>query len=122
MDEQLFNGERIHLTILSAAASALSLAWMKKLVVADRLNLFIKNVYENPGQYDGGVIAMGAVLYTCQLYMDFSGTMDIVLGTGEIFGIRLPENFRQPFFSKSISQFWQRWHITLGTWFKDYIF
>ncbi len=122
MDEQLFNGERIHFDNLVRGSQRIVFGMMKKLVVADRLNLFIKNVYENPGQYDGGVIAMGAVLYTCQLYMDFSGTMDIVLGTGEIFGIRLPENFRQPFFSKSISQFWQRWHITLGTWFKDYIF
>ena len=122
MDDQLFRGERIHFENLVSGSQRIVFGMMKKLVIADRLNLFIKNVYENPGQYDGGVIALGAVLYTCQLYMDFSGTMDIVIGTGEIFGIRLPENFRQPFFSKSISQFWQRWHITLGTWFKDYIF
>lgn len=95
---------------------------MKKLVVADRLNSLIKPVFADYAQYDGGVIALAAVCYTCQLYMEFSGTMDVVIGTAEIFGIRLPENFRQPFFSKSISEFWKRWHITLGTWFRDYIF
>ena len=67
-------------------------------------------------------MALAVLFYTCQLYMEFSGTMDVVMGSGELFGIQLPENFRQPFFSKSISEFWSRWHITLGTWFRDYIF
>lgn len=95
---------------------------MKKIVVADRLNLFIENVFTNYGDYDGFVIAVASVGYTVQLYMDFSGTMDLVIGSGQILGIRLPENFQRPFFSRTISEFWQRWHITLGTWFKDYIF
>ena len=60
--------------------------------------------------------------YTFQLYMDFSGTIDVALGSGQIFGVTLPENFRRPFFSRTISEFWQRWHITLGAWLKDYIF
>lgn len=95
---------------------------MKKLVVADRLNLFIKNVFNGYENYDGFVISVAAVCYTFQLYMDFSGTMDLVIGSGEIFGIIMPENFKRPFFSASISEFWKRWHITLGAWFKDYIF
>ena len=66
------------------------------------------------------MIAM--VCYTIQLYMDFSGTMDLVIGSAQIFGVKLPENFQRPFFSRTISEFWKRWHITLGTWFKDYIF
>jgi len=94
----------------------------KKIVIADRLNVFIQSVYGSPESYDGGIIALSAVAYTLQLYSEFSGTIDVVLGTGKIFGIELAENFRQPFFSKTISEFWKRWHITLGTWFRDYIF
>lgn len=95
---------------------------LKKMVIADRLNLFISKVFDGYQNYDGFVIAAAAVCYTIQLYMDFSGTMDVALGTGQIFGISLTENFRRPFFSKTISEFWNRWHITLGAWFKDYVF
>ncbi len=95
---------------------------MKKIVIADRLNSFVANVFNNYSYYDGGVVALGMILYTIQLYMDFSGTIDVVIGIGEIFGVKLPENFRQPFFSKTTSEFWKRWHITLGAWFRDYIF
>lgn len=95
---------------------------MKKLVIADRLDPLVKKVFDEPNSFDGGVIILAAVCYTVQLYMDFSGSMDAVLGTAEIFGIRLPENFERPFFSRSVSEFWKRWHITLGAWFKDYIF
>lgn len=95
---------------------------MKKLVVADRLNLFIRNVFTDWPSHDGLVIAVAAICYTIQLYMDFSGAMDMALGSAEVFGVYLPENFRRPFFSRSISEFWRRWHITLGAWFRDYLF
>lgn len=94
----------------------------KKFLIADRLNIYIKNVFTDYEQYDGFVIAVSAVLYTLQLYCEFSGTIDLVLGSAQFFGIKLPENFKRPFFSISISEFWKRWHITLGTWFKDYVF
>ncbi len=94
----------------------------KKLVIADRLNPLVKTIFENHQDYGGVIVIAGAVLYTFQLYADFSGCIDITIGTGEIFGVKIPENFRQPFFSKTASEFWRRWHITLGTWFKDYIF
>ena len=68
------------------------------------------------------MIAFAALCFTVQLYMDFSGSMDAALGTAQILGIALPENFARPFFSRSVSEFWQRWHITLGTFFKDYVF
>ena len=96
--------------------------FFKKIVIADRLNILIKTVFADPSQYDGGVIALAMVCYTCQLYMEFSGTMDVVIGSAEMFGVRLPENFRQPFFAQSIQEFWMRWHITLGAWLRDYVF
>ncbi|MBE5994295.1 MAG: MBOAT family protein [Paenibacillaceae bacterium] len=94
----------------------------KKLIIADRLNLLVETVFGSYKQYGGIVVILGAILYTFQLYADFSGCIDMTIGTGEIFGITIPENFRQPFFSKSPSEFWRRWHITLGTWLKDYVF
>lgn len=94
----------------------------KKLIVADRVNLLVKSVFADHASYDGGVLLLAGTLYTLQLYCDFSGTMDFVVGTGRIFGIEMPENFRQPFFSRLASEFWLRWHITLGTWFRDYVF
>ena len=94
----------------------------KKLVIADRLNLLVETVFGSYNQYGGIIVIVSAILYTFQLYADFSGCIDMTIGTGEIFGISIPENFRQPFFSKNPSEFWRRWHITLGTWLKDYIF
>ena len=95
---------------------------MKKLVVADRLNAFIEAVFSGYEELQGGVIAIAAVCYTVQLYMDFSGAMDAITGIGQIFGVVMPENFQRPFFSRTISEFWTRWHISLGSWFRDYIF
>lgn len=120
--DQLWNVKQITFTNLTFGIQRILFGLMKKLVVADRLNPLITEVFDNYAKYDGGIIALGAICYTVQLYMDFSGTMDAVMGTAQIFGVTMPENFKRPFFSKTISEFWQRWHITLGTWFKDYIF
>ena len=120
--EQLWNVEKIQHKNLVFGLQRILFGMMKKIVIADRLNPLIKEVFTNYANYDGGVVAIAAVSYTIQLYMEFSGTMDAVIGTAQIFGITLPENFARPFFSKTISDFWARWHITLGGWFKDYIF
>lgn len=120
--EQLWNVKPINYVNLTLGIQRIMYGFMKKAVVADRLNAFMKNYYATYMDYQGGMVVFGAVLYTIQLYMDFSGSMDAVLGTAQIFGIELPENFKRPFFSKTISEFWTRWHITLGTWFKDYVF
>ena len=119
---QLWEVKGIEFLNLKLGLQRILYGLMKKLVIADRLNPFVKEVFSNYSQYEGGILAIGAVLYTIQLYMDFSGTMDAVVGTAQIFGVKLPENFQRPFFSRSISEFWKRWHITLGAWFKDYIF
>lgn len=95
---------------------------LKKYLIADRIAPVVSSVFNNYQDLDGSVTLFGILCYTCQLYMEFSGCMDIIIGSGEVFGIKLPENFKQPFLAKDASDFWHRWHITLGTWFKDYIF
>ena len=119
---QICNGEKSTYAGLTMGIQRILYGVLKKIVVADRLNALIKNVYDSGNQFDGGIVAVAAVCYTIQLYMEFSGTMDLVIGTAQMFNVKLPENFRQPFFSKTVSEFWSRWHITLGTFFKDYIF
>ena len=120
--EALWNAPPIRYENLTRGLTRIAWGVMKKIVVADRLDPLVKNVFTDYASFDGGVIALAAVLYTVQLYMDFSGAMDAVLGTAQIIGITLPENFQRPFFSKTISEFWTRWHITLGAWFRDYVF
>ncbi len=120
--QQLWEVKGIEYHNLSLGLQRVAFGLMKKLVIADRLNPLVKEVFANYADYEGGVIALASLCYTIQLYMDFSGTMDAVMGIGQIFGVSMPENFKRPFFSKTISEFWMRWHISLGAWFKDYIF
>lgn len=120
--ESLYAGEKIKYHDMCFGIQRILYGLVKKIVIADRLNIIVKTIFEGYTEFNGGILLLGVVLYTIQLYMDFSGVMDVVIGSGEIFGVKMPENFRQPFFAKNISDFWARWHITLGTWFKDYIF
>lgn len=94
----------------------------KKLVIAEKLSIIVSKVYGEYRHYPGIYVWIATIFYAFQLYTDFSGCMDIVLGMSESFGLILPENFNTPFFSKSISEYWRRWHITLGVWMKDYVF
>lgn len=96
--------------------------FFKKIVIADRIGVVADKVFLHPYDYNGIFVIVGVLAYCLQLYADFSGGMDVVSGAAELYGIKLDKNFRQPFFSKSIGEFWRRWHITLGTWMKDYIF
>ena len=99
------------------------IAWglIKKLVIANKLSLFVNHMYDHVEIYGGIWVWVATMIWVIQLYADFSGCMDIVLGASACFGIKLPENFRAPFFSLTIQEFWRRWHITLGTWLRDYI-
>ncbi len=119
---QLMEGRPVTWRNLTFGMQRILWGLTKKMVVADRLNPLIQEVFSNYQDHTGAAIFLAMVCYTCQLYMEFSGTMDVVIGSAEIFGVTLPENFRQPFFSHTISEFWTRWHITLGTWFRDYVF
>lgn len=120
LGDQLYEGHKFDYDRTISALVLIGWGYFKKLVIADRAALFVNTVFE--GSYTGSVVFLAIILYTLQIYAEFSGCMDIVRGIGELFGVTLDKNFRQPFFAKSINEFWRRWHITLGTWLKDYIF
>ena len=96
--------------------------FFKKLVVADGCALYVDRVFGDPAAFGGGTLALAAVLFSFQIYGDFSGYSDIAIGTAKLFGIRLRRNFNVPYFSRDIAEFWRRWHISLTTWFRDYVY
>ena len=96
--------------------------YFKKLLIADKLGIAVATIFGSPTNYTGAYFLFAMVFYGLQIYADFSGYMDIMCGFCHILGIQLAENFHQPYFAKSVDEFWRRWHITLGKWFKDYVF
>jgi len=94
----------------------------KKIVIADRLSLMVDFAYKNPSEQNGLTLLVATFFYTFQIYCDFSGYTDIAIGSARVMGFDLMENFRTPYFSTSISEFWKRWHISLSTWFRDYLY
>ncbi|MBL4933539.1 MBOAT family O-acyltransferase [Clostridium paridis] len=96
--------------------------FFQKLFVADRLAVLVNTVYNDPGNYKGFQTIIATVFFTFQIYCDFSSYSDIAIGAAEVMGFRLKYNFKQPYFSRSIKDFWRRWHISLSAWFKDYLY
>lgn len=96
--------------------------YFKKLVIADRILVAVNTLIGDPTTYDGIFVVVGMIYYAIELYADFTGGIDITIGIAQMLGIELKENFDCPYFSKDIAEYWRRWHITMGTWFKDYIF
>lgn len=96
--------------------------YYKKLVIADVLSTYVQAVYDAPYQFKGFVLIIASVFFTIQIYCDFSGYSDIAIGTAKLFGIDLVTNFKSPYFSRSIREFWSRWHISLSMWFRDYVY
>jgi len=94
----------------------------KKMVIADNCAVYVNNIFGNYTAYNGSTLLMGAVLFALQIYCDFSGYSDIALGTAKLFGIDLLRNFAFPYFSRDIAEFWRRWHISLSSWFRDYLY
>lgn len=121
---QLVEGHEFNYDNLCAGTQLAMWGYFKKLVIADRAAIFVDTVFGGLDNYpEGGAILMVAIILSAvQLYCDFSGYMDIVIGISQILGIRLESNFNRPFFSKSAAEFWRRWHITLGAWFRDYVY
>ena len=119
---ELFRPHRLDYRTVTRGLQRMVWGFFKKLVISERAAVLANTIFQGYGQYPGAYIWFGAVMFTMQLYTDFSGCMDIVIGAAEALGIRLPENFTQPFFSKTISEYWRRWHITLGVWMRNYVF
>ncbi len=96
--------------------------FFKKIVIADNFAVLLEPIFDNPTEYSGLGILFGALLFAFQIYGDFSGYSDIAIGLGKTMGFDLMTNFNKPYFSKSFGEFWQRWHISLSTWFRDYVY
>jgi alginate O-acetyltransferase complex protein AlgI len=94
----------------------------KKIVIADNCAEYANQIFNNSGEYSGSTLVVGALLFTFQIYGDFSGYSDIALGTARLFGFELLRNFAFPYFSRDIAEFWRRWHISLSSWFRDYLY
>jgi alginate O-acetyltransferase complex protein AlgI len=94
----------------------------KKMVIADNLAIYVNDIFDNYAEYSGSVLALGTVYFAFQIYCDFSGYSDIAIGTARLLGFNLMINFKTPYFSRDIAEFWRRWHISLSTWFRDYLY
>lgn len=100
----------------------MAVGYFKKLVVANLLISYVDKIFDNVNSYIGLVYFIVAIMFAIQIYCDFSGYSDIAAGTARLFGIELTDNFKSPYFSHSVREFWSRWHISLSTWFKDYVY
>lgn len=121
LGQELLAEHRFSFDNLTKGAELILWGYFKKLVIADRLNIFVSNVFSDPIK-NGSIYTLAIFFDVIQIYADFSGYMDVVCGISQIYGIKLEQNFNHPFFSKSVTEFWRRWHMTLGGWFKDYVY
>jgi len=122
LTEQLYAPHSFEYKNLSFGVQRILWGFFKKLVLADLLLPVVNGLFTGYRQFSGTVMFIACVLRTVQSYADFSGYMDIVAGASETLGIKIAENFKRPYFSKSVAEHWRRWHITLGAWFRDYLF
>ena len=107
-----------------AAQGSRLILWglFKKIVIADSLANHVDPIFQNYSEYNGGILLLGLIYFSFQIYCDFSGYSDIAIGTAKLFGIELMSNFKFPYFSRNIGEFWRSWHISLSTWFRDYLY
>jgi len=110
-------GERINIGLM-----LMMVGFTKKVLIADSIAPITAAIYDHPEAYTAGVLLKGCYLYTLQIFCDFSGYSDIARGVSELLGVRLGENFRQPYLSQSVTEFWRRWHMSLGSWLRDYVY
>lgn len=122
LSKSLFEQHKAEWKTISFGLERILWGFFKKLVIADRILPAINLIIHNTDIYRGGFVLIGMLFYALELYADFTGGIDITIGTAETLGIHVTENFKRPYFSKNIKEYWKRWHITMGTWFMDYIF
>ncbi len=122
LSESLYEAHPFDLKVITPGAQRVLWGYFKKLVIADRMLVAVKSIISAPEEYGGIYVFLGMLFYALELYADFTGGIDITIGTAQMLGITVTENFRRPYFSKGIKEYWKRWHITMGTWFTDYIF
>ncbi len=119
---QLYEGHSLDYDRIKFGAQLVLWGLFKKMVIADRAAVIVNTIFNGQNQYEGFTVFFGAMLYTLQIYGDFSGGIDVARGIAQIFGIDLVNNFARPLFATSIEDFWRRWHITLSSWMRDYVF
>lgn len=119
---QLYEGHDFKYVNLAHGAQLMLWGMFKKLVIADRIGIVVDQLFDNYTMYSGWVIVVASLAYTIQIYTDFSGGIDVARGVARCLGIDMTLNFKRPYFATSITDFWRRWHITLGAWCRDYIF
>lgn len=122
MANELYCGHELKFENISAGALRVVYGYFKKLVIADTVMIAISTVIGTPDKYNGAYVLFLIFAYSAQIYADFTGGIDITIGIAEMLGIKLKENFDHPFASTSTKEYWNRWHITMGSWFTDYIF
>jgi len=115
-------GHTVEYDRITSGLKRMALGFFKKLVVADLLAIYVNDVYGAPRDYNGLQLTIATVFFAYQIYCDFSGYSDIAVGAARVMGFRLMENFKAPYHAASIREFWQRWHISLSTWFRDYVY
>lgn len=120
--QQLYEGHDFDIRNVSFGIQRIIWGYFKKLVIADRIAVAVVAMKNAPDKFYGLSVIVLIFFYSLNIYADFTGGMDIAIGAGEVMGIRMTENFRRPFFSKSTKEYWNRWHITMGSWFTDYVF
>ena len=119
---QLFEGHDFDIRNVSFGIQRIIWGFFKKLVIADRVAVAVVAMKNSPDEFYGLSVLVLIIFYSINIYADFTGGMDIAIGVGETLGIKMTENFKRPFFSKSTKEYWNRWHITMGSWFTDYVF
>lgn len=119
---QLYEGHSFDFEEAKRGIVRIGWGFVKKLVLADRLYVLVDGLFTHYSEYGGAMMFLASILYGFHIYTDFSSGIDITLGTAQVMGIKMTPNFKQPYFATSLSDFWRRWHITLGGWMRDYIF